>query len=740
LKPILLRSNFRSRQSLVQQTNEAFAQIFAHEAPDDVDAVEFEASEAAHREQQTERLFWHPHVRPTQPPSGGDGDVVEDDPCAVEARQVCEVIERVRKQSATGDRPLSIAILVRARNHVGSILEEMRARGIPYRAIEMDHLPDRQPILDVLTIARCLLHPADRVAWLALLRAPWCGLALADLLALCGGDDLLWSGKTVPELFRERSACLSADGQQRAGRVLQVLDAAGKQSGNERFSLLVERTWHTLGGPQCVPSNEWPTVQEFFRMLDKLESENGWPTVSQVEEQIKKLFAPPIATEDVPVEVLTLFKAKGLEWDVVLLPGLHRSPRNNDSRLAEWMEQVLPDTSGEGDDAISRVLLAPIKHVSEEKEDINRWIRAANSERDREELKRLLYVGCTRARAEVHLFGQCREKKGGELGGAMVQTLLHTAWPVAEAFFVRHWNQNRAQSGGEVVEMPIAPDTPAGWESQELSGQIESIAAAGQGPETDRVIPLANFQRLRSDWKPPVPLADIPMAPVPAWQAGVGNRDEDEELPVLQRPQGSWRARVFGTVLHAFLEPLADILAQHLDASARTRTMDALAPAIRLQLLGNGHPLAEAGRDADRIVAVLHRVAADEQGRWILSAHPSLLSAESGQHVRRGFEVPLTAIHRDGVRSIRVDRMFAAGLTPMAPGAEALWIVDFKTASHGAGQMEQFLAKEREQYMEQMQVYGDVARTIYPQSREVRLGLYYPLLSRLLWWPHEEGS
>jgi hypothetical protein len=92
------------------------------------------------------------------------------------------------------------------------------------------------------------------------------------------------------------------------------------------------------------------------------------------------------------------------------------------------------------------------------------------------------------------------------------------------------------------------------------------------------------------------------------------------------------------------------------------------------------------------------------------------------------------------MRSIRVDRMFAAGLTPMAVGAEALWIVDFKTASHGAGQVEEFLDKERAQYMEQMQLYGDIARTICPQSRKVRLGLYYPLLSRLLWWPHEAGS
>ncbi|HET9100617.1 MAG TPA: UvrD-helicase domain-containing protein, partial [Acidobacteriaceae bacterium] len=498
LKPIRLRANFRSRGSLVQQMNGAFTQIFTAQGQDNVDAVEFEASEAAHFEEETERMFWHPHVRRTQSQSGDDGS--EEDGCAVEARNICEVIEKARDRNA-GEQAVSIAILARARTHVASILKEMRARKIPYRAIEMDSLPDSQPILDVMTIGRCVLHPADRVAWLAALRAPWCGLTLTDLLALCGSDDPQNTSKTVAELFRERSAHLSAEGQERAARVLQALHAAQMQSGSERFSSLVERTWHTLGGPHCLVAGEWPMVQELFRMLDKLESESGWPTAAQIEERIIKLYAPTSGEGDAPVEVLTLHKAKGLEWDVVLLPGLHRFGRQNDSRLAEWMEQVLPGVDEAGGNAVSRVLLAPIKHACEEEEAIGKWIRDASAEADREELKRLLYVGCTRARHEVHLFGECLEGKNG-LGNVRRQTLLHTAWPVAEAKFIQHWRrqQDRAAGGVAVVEMPTRIDISTAWSSNVSQGRVESIAAAKDSSESIRVVPLSNFQRLRSGW------------------------------------------------------------------------------------------------------------------------------------------------------------------------------------------------------------------------------------------------
>ncbi len=704
LHTLALRCNFRSRASLVAEANAMFTEIFgvgAHQS-----GIAFQPALAVIPDSAAPAVFWNPQIAQ----SGSSSSPL----AASEAETAVAAIEQAR----ASDPQCSIAVLVRIRNHADAILAAMRRRNIRYQCTGMEGLDDRQTIADLLALTRCLLHPGDRTAWLAALRAPWCGASLSDLAALCEGDSAA-KVRTLPELFAERASQLSLDGQRRIGRTLETISQAAARTGSAPLWSLVERAWHSLGGPCCVAPAEATDIDSYFKMLAAVEAQPGVLTLSAIERGIKKLRAEAtaIATDHPPVEVLTIHKAKGLEWDVVLLPGLGKTGHNGGGQLLNWVSQL----ENAADSTLQAgLLVAPIKSAAETaKSSCAAWIDSLNAARAQEELARVLYVAVTRARRAVHLFGRVdarsqETRDGAALSAPDKHTLLSVAWPAAESYFQRHYEAQSASKADNVV--PIRAPEDSGADSEILP----AIAAAAAAPTAS--IPLSNFRRLRSDWQPP------PTRPPIQFRPDAAISTPQTELKI-RRAQGSAAARRFGTVLHAMMEPLAHILqVAGLGEADRIRSLSRM---IRLQLLRAGCSPREAVSEETRLLAALEGVARDPNGRWILTA-PSL-TASNAQPLGSGFEVPLGGIDGSGVRSIRVDRMYAGGMAPREAGTDALWIVDFKTAGHGPQGMEQFLAEQRELYSSQLEGYASIVSRLHP-GRPILLGLYYPLLPEFLWW------
>ena len=236
------------------------------------------------------------------------------------------------------DRAFRIAVLVRAKQHLTEIVRQLREAAIPFRAIEIEELSERQEVLDVKALACALMQPMDRIAWLTTLRAPWCGLTLRDLHILCGNDDPGLAKQPVLELLRTRVSLLSPDGQQRASRVAAALEDAMRQKHRQiSFSRWVERLWWTLGGRACVDPAGYENVRAFFRMFEELP-----PYGAQLDQQLNRVFAQPDprASERNGVQLMTIHKAKGLEFDVVIVPGLERKTANDSQALLCWLERT----------------------------------------------------------------------------------------------------------------------------------------------------------------------------------------------------------------------------------------------------------------------------------------------------------------------------------------------------------------------------------------------------------------
>ena len=161
-----LRVNFRSRPQIVDWVNETFAASLRSRTIWNRRSGVFESARP-----------------PEQGEPGGGQCVRESTDFSMDREQAARVVELV--QSA-GEAP--VAILVRARTHLIETVALLKRHGIPFQAIEIDQLGERAVIEDLMALTFALLHPADRVAWLAILRAPWCGLTLEDLYALAGSD------------------------------------------------------------------------------------------------------------------------------------------------------------------------------------------------------------------------------------------------------------------------------------------------------------------------------------------------------------------------------------------------------------------------------------------------------------------------------------------------------------------------------------------------------------------------
>ncbi|NBB94084.1 MAG: UvrD-helicase domain-containing protein, partial [Gammaproteobacteria bacterium] len=444
-----LTRNFRSHAEIVDWVNERLGPAFPAEEDISAGAVSYAPSEAGRE-------------------AGGGVEILARPDRAMEADAVARRVARAIDERRD-DPDFSAAIIVRARSHLADILPALERHGVGYRAVKLDPLLTRPVVQDLLAITRAVANPADTAAVLAVLRSPVSGLTLADLHALAGDG-------------RSLSACdvlerLGEDARPRARRVFETLGHAQALWRKRTMRDLVEGAWRRLGGPQVLrkPASEQRDALAYLDTLSAAEDQGllaDWNAFMELLEEQFTEGDPP--DEGIKLEILTMHGAKGLEWDLVVLPGLDRGTGGNNRELLYWLP-FTPDTGEE------RVLIAPLRSAEQDDNtDLIKLIRAEQNQREAHEHQRLLYVAATRARERLVLSASLDPQK------TPVQptsgSLLADLWPTCGEDFLR------------ALDASPAPDeTSDGGDGRPDQG-LRRVAAGWQPPIGDRL-----------DWRPALP-------------------------------------------------------------------------------------------------------------------------------------------------------------------------------------------------------------------------------------------
>ena len=378
LTSLTLTQNFRSEETIIEWVNHCFSQVFPKTADINTAAIPYTSSVTSKTTKG--HVTCHPLL---------------DSNSQTQAHHTYELIKHY--QSANPQQ--SIAILVRSRNHLIEITKSLSNHNIAYEAVDIDPLHSTSEILELLTLTRALLHRADRIAWLALLRAPYCGLQLADIDTIANRQPALTLWQTIQKSNAIES--LSQDAKSRLSHLNTVLKKAFTIQGTMPFYRWLKEIWVNLNIAANYTASQIENCDVFFECLLQMQTESIQINIKNIQQRLFKLFAKPDIKQTNTVKLMTIHKSKGLEFDHVILPELNRKTMMDKNQLLLWQERL--NNADQRD-----LIMSPMKHITDQHDPIYHYLSTIEKQKSLFESQRLLYVAATRAKKSLDLiFSLC---------------------------------------------------------------------------------------------------------------------------------------------------------------------------------------------------------------------------------------------------------------------------------------------------------------------------------------------
>ena len=400
-----LITNFRSHQGIINAVNNLFRQMITPRdffQPEYVDIVEYPGHKATRPAQRVElRLV--------------DGREMDDIDASTATRLEAAALGKWLKEELLGREeliepdgsrvavsPRHIAILLRKLTDVNEYLEVLRRLDIPYIVEGERHFYTNQEIIDFVNLLRVIDNPSDILAFTGVLRSPLGGLSDREIYEINRLSllDYRITGERMKEGLSRSSGLNGLDtiltelygilkGLNSEVKKMPVPDAINFIFDN---TPLLELAASSYQGEQAVAN-----LRKISKIAESL-SDRGNITVKGFAALLEKKVTGAaeegeslLSEEGVDaVRILSIHKAKGLEFPVVIAAGLHGTTRGGEDSVSvmyDWSSGEVGFKVG-GLRNYSAVMLRDRARIREE-----------------EEQKRLLYVAMTRARECLILSG-----------------------------------------------------------------------------------------------------------------------------------------------------------------------------------------------------------------------------------------------------------------------------------------------------------------------------------------------
>ncbi|KZX84137.1 hypothetical protein A3715_17815 [Oleiphilus sp. HI0009] len=390
-----LMTNFRSSKAVISWVDEVFKDVFPEEGDLDLGAAPHALSDAIKTEREGEGVDVYNIT---------SNNAISND--LAEAELVTEEIRKIGNENPQA----TIAVLGRNRGNIKRVIQKFDEFQIDYEAHEFKSANNTAEMHWYASIAGCVLNLWDRTSWLTLLHSGYIGVTHKDLHKAVS----LSLKENIPVLYATKK-CVEIKLKDRISNLIEIMEWAMEQRSARKVSDIVYSVWKAINGEAYSEHKRTTDEIEFLRgKMEELEKHSRL-NMFELNQMLETSHCSIKAKGNNPVQVMTIHKSKGLEFDYVFIVGAGKKTKVDDKPIFsfEKVRNTADDYS---------LIFSPVSAVGDEENSIYKYLQYRNKEKQSYEINRLLYVAITRAKKRCTITVSTNEKltpaKGSLIDGA----------------------------------------------------------------------------------------------------------------------------------------------------------------------------------------------------------------------------------------------------------------------------------------------------------------------------------